>query len=543
MHSLRTKITMLTVWMIVIAVSVVTFVSVVFIRRNEHHNTEQVLLLLCETGERNLDYYFNSVHKSVNRVSNFVERDLSGLDDESLAAHIERVAAYFENMAYRTNGVLTYYYRIDPEVSDTVKGFWYTDLDGDGFVEHEVTDITLYDTEDTSQLVWFTVPKHTGRPIWLPPYITDNLDRRVISYNEPIYWRGDFVGVVGIEIDYVEMAKQVESIRLYNNGYAFLSDAEGNLFFHPRIDVTQLTPETMPATPEGVISDSTFLYYTFEGVPRQAAWLSLDNGMRFNVTVPVSETEGNWRGLIGMILFDSVIVLIALSLFTLYYTRRITRPLQKLTEAAEQLHRGNYDFDLDYDADDEVGRLTATFKDLSRYMDAHIRDLNKRAFVDALTSVKNKGAFTSAVDMLQAQINRDEPPAFAVGVFDCDDLKQINDRFGHDKGDLYLKTACRVICHVFKHSPVYRIGGDEFAVILQNDDYAGRVELESLFNRTIRETCDAAAHEWEKPGVSMGIAEYNPKLDRSAVDTVRRADRLMYVNKRSRKTTRRPALR
>ena len=75
--------------------------------------------------------------------------------------------------------------------------------------------------------MWFTIPKYQGEPVWLPPYITDNLEKRVISYNVPISFRGWFVGVIGIEVDYSTMAEQVDSIRLYNNGYAFLGDAEG----------------------------------------------------------------------------------------------------------------------------------------------------------------------------------------------------------------------------------------------------------------------------------------------------------------------------
>ncbi|MBR3158155.1 MAG: cache domain-containing protein [Atopobiaceae bacterium] len=82
----------------------------------------------------------------------------------------------------------------------------------------------LHDTEDTSSLVWFTVPKHEGDAVWLPPHITEDLDAHVISSNVSVFWLGTFVGVVGIEIDYSTMAKQVESIRLYNNGYVFLSD-------------------------------------------------------------------------------------------------------------------------------------------------------------------------------------------------------------------------------------------------------------------------------------------------------------------------------
>ena len=165
MNSLRTRITLLTVLVVIVTLAIITNTTVVFIRNNERRESEQMLLLLCETGERNLDFYFNSVQKSVAKVATFVEEDLDGLDDESLSRHMERAGRFFDEMVYKTNGVLTYYYRIDPDVSETVKGFWYTDLDGNGFVPHEVTDITKYDTKDTSKLVWFTVPKHDGKAI------------------------------------------------------------------------------------------------------------------------------------------------------------------------------------------------------------------------------------------------------------------------------------------------------------------------------------------------------------------------------------------
>ena len=536
MHSLRTRITLLTVFVTAIAVTLVTLVSVLFIRNSKHRESEQMLLLLCETGQRNLDYYFNSIQKSVEKVALYAEDNLAGLEDGVLKRQVNRTRKYFEKMAGKTNGVLTYYYRIDPEVSANVKGFWFTNLDGEGFVEHEVTDISDYDTRDTSKLVWFTVPKNTGEPIWLPPYVTDNLDVRVISYNVPIYWRGIFVGVVGIEMEYSAMAEQVGSIRLYNNGYAFLSDEEGNLFYHPRIDVTELTPETIPEVPEGAAEESTFLRYTFDGVEKQAAWLSLSNGMRLNVTVPVAEMEGDWHRLVWEIIAISAAILISLTAFTMFYTGRITRPLQELTEAAEQLDKGNYDFDLQYDRDDEVGRLTITFRHLADHMKEHISSLNRRVYVDALTSVKNKGAFSDAIEELQAQMDKnDQTLKFAVGVFDCDDLKSVNDHYGHDKGDIYLKTACRIICHVFQHSPVFRIGGDEFAVILRNEDYQNRKELTYQFQEAAEEACKRAANPWEKVGVAMGIAEYDAKTDQAVIDTVRRADKIMYMEKRRRK--------
>ena len=536
MRSLRTRITLLTVCVVVFALAIVTVSSVLFIRSNERRESKQMLLLLCETGERNLDYYFNSVQKAVGNVASFVEEDLDGLEDEQLEAHMERVGRYFEEMAYKANGVLTYYYRIDPEISDNVKGFWYTNLDGEGFTEHEVTDITLYDTQDTSKLVWFTVPKHEGKAVWLPPYITDNLDERVISYNVPVYYKGQFVGVVGIEIDDSTMAEQVESIHLYSDGYAFLSDSEGNLFYHPHIDVSGLTEETTPELPEGVISDDTFIRYNYEGVEKQAAWLPLSNGMRLFVTVPLSETEGDWQKLVSVIIIISGVVLLVMSIFTMLYTKRITKPLEQLTEAAEQVDKGNYDFTLEYSGNDEVGRLTSTFRRLSDHMKEHINDLNRRVYVDALTSVKNKGAFSTALDTLQKQVDENEAGLeFAVGVFDCDNLKKINDRYGHDKGDVYLKTACQLICHVFDHSPVFRIGGDEFAVILRNDDYRNRAELIERFEKESEAINAENEDQWKQVHVAMGIAEYDPEIDHYVIDTVRRADKSMYTDKQGRK--------
>ena len=532
MRSFRTKLTLLTVIVVVLAVTFVSATSVLFIRNNEQRKSDQLLLLLCETGEQNLDFYFNSVQKSVERVAAFAEADLTTTDDKALEKHIETVGKYFDEIASKTNGVLTYYYRIDPEVSKKVKGFWYTDLNGEGFVEHKVTDITLYDTKDTTKLVWFTVPKQAGKAIWIPPYITDNLNKRVISYNVPIYCDGVFLGVAGIEIDYSIMAEQIDSIRLYSNGYAFLSDSDGNLFYHPHIDVTKLTKETMPSIPEGLVSDSTFITYTFENTEKVGAWLPLSNGMRLVVSTPVSEAEGDWQKLLVNMLIISIEVIAIAALFTMFYTKRLAKPLKELTRAAEQVDAGNFDYDLTYDGNDEIGALTRTFKTLSNNMKAHISDLNSKIFVDALTSVSNKAAYSAAFAQLQQQIN-DDPSgtAFSIGIFDCNKLKKINDSFGHDKGDIYLKTASKAISSSFRNCPVFRIGGDEFAVILEKDNYLNREVLINQFYEYKARINASAENKWEQVDVALGFADYDYENDHTVEDVSRRADRRMYENK------------
>ncbi len=173
-----------------------------------------------------------------------------------------------------------------------------------------------------------------------------------------------------------------------------------------------------------------------------------------------------------------------------------------------------------------------------REEERRVNDLNKRVFFDALTSVRNKGAFSNHIQELQDRLDCGEPVEFAIGVFDCDNLKKINDQYGHDKGDVYIKATSQMICRVFQHSPVFRIGGDEFAVILQDEDYRNRDALNDSFEEVGKEICAAAENRWEQPRVSIGIAAYDPACDTSVNDTIRRADECMYENKRIRKANR-----
>ena len=377
MHSIRTKITAVATGAIIITMIIAAAFGVTAIRDIGIKSSEQMLLLLCGAGQKNLNTYLEDVEQEVKTITAFVESDLDGvskLDDKELQEHIDRVHDFFNKVVYKTNGIMSYYYRTDPNVSSDVKGFWLVNPDGEGFREHEVTDITQYDTDDTSKLVWFTVPKTTGESVWLPPYITENLNERVISYNTPIYYNDQFVGVVGIEMDYSFMADLVNNITLYDNGYAFVNDPEGNLVYHPKMDV--VTMENPPAIPEGMDSENTIIHYNYEGEEKILVSLPLANGDRLNVSVPQREITAKWRKWVNVIVVVFLILVLIFILFFMRYTRRITKPLQDLTKVAEQIGEGNYDNKLDYKGDDEIGILTKTFSRVTEDLKDNITELN-----------------------------------------------------------------------------------------------------------------------------------------------------------------------
>ena len=169
------------------------------------------------------------------------------------------------------------------------------------------------------------------------------------------------------------------------------------------------------------------------------------------------------------------------------------------------------------DVDAQVHREMAYARELA--------NANRKANIDALTGVKNKHAYLDFADEIDKQIRNGEPVKFAVVVCDVNGLKEKNDTLGHQAGDSLLKEACAIICDTFKRSPVFRVGGDEFAIIVRNTDYDN---IEDLL-AALSESNEAN----KKSGgivVASGMSRYNG--DRSIEDVFKRADEQMYINKR-----------
>ena len=151
---------------------------------------------------------------------------------------------------------------------------------------------------------------------------------------------------------------------------------------------------------------------------------------------------------------------------------------------------------------------------------------NEMARRDELTRTKNKTAYHEMENELQRQIEKGGEP-FGIVVCDINGLKRVNDTEGHKAGDEYIKTSCAMICRFFHHSPVFRIGGDEFTVILQGPDYINREELLSSLRKQVEENIRIG----EGPVVASGLAEFQPSEDRSVEDVFNRADTQMYQDK------------
>ena len=546
MYSIRARLAIFNAIAVAISITAATIISTITVANFGHESAERTLSLQCEAGKNSLNYYFKSVEQSVNIISGLINDDLDNMSEDDysnhFSNHMDDAKRMFGEAANHTNGVLTYYYRIDPSITAATneKGFWFIDLDGNGFQEHEVTDLS----DDRYECIWFYTPKETGNPIWLSPYVTDNLDVYVVSYNVPVYRNNTFVGVVGIEIGYETLGEQIDHIQIFNTGFAFIIENDnGTIIYHPTVDILKMPEAERPVPPSEFVrafkNKEHHVTYTFQGVEKHSYWLELSNNMSIVVAVPQSEVNSTWQSLITRIVLMSIGIITLFAGLTVLYTQFITKPLKKLTLAAEEINRGNYSVKLTYNGNDEIGVLTNTFNSLIKNLDEYIGDLNSLAYSDALTNVGNKGSFNVAIADIQKRI---EDPMdnieFAVAIFDCDNLKEINDAFGHDRGDIYIRNTSNLIMRVFQNSNIYRLGGDEFAVILLDSDFRNKEELHKHFLERMAEICSFAKEPWEKISVSIGIATYDPDVDNTAHEVVIHADHLMYNDKRNKKKNR-----
>ena len=162
----------------------------------------------------------------------------------------------------------------------------------------------------------------------------------------------------------------------------------------------------------------------------------------------------------------------------------------------------------------------------------HLKELkmaNDLARRDELTGIRNTTAYYELVDSIQEKMDHHKNRPFAIVVCDVNDLKIINDTKGHRAGDECIRDACRLICSIFAHSPVFRVGGDEFVAVLSGADYDDRKALLTKIRGKVIEHLSIG----EGPVVACGMAEFNAEEDHLVSTVFERADSSMYDNKQN----------
>ncbi len=175
----------------------------------------------------------------------------------------------------------------------------------------------------------------------------------------------------------------------------------------------------------------------------------------------------------------------------------------------------------------------------SREMKQLADTMSELATMDSLTGVRNKTAFLHEVHRIDQALTEGVNMPFGIAMIDLNFLKVINDTYGHEKGDEAIKRLTRITCSVFEHSPVFRVGGDEFVVVLRGHDYQYIRQLKARFMSRVSQRLTRSP--WRRVSAAIGVALYDPDTDANVDEVLRRADKAMYAQKVAMKATRKDA--
>ena len=164
------------------------------------------------------------------------------------------------------------------------------------------------------------------------------------------------------------------------------------------------------------------------------------------------------------------------------------------------------------------------------------RQLEARAYKDTLTGLQNRAAYLEQTTRLNAL---GKGANYSIVMADVNYLKRMNDEYGHEKGNLYLQNAAALLTRHFGYERVYRNGGDEFVILLEDMDHKEATELLLPFQEEMDKLQnDSDLMPWERISAATGIAAFIPGKDHTAEDVLKRADAAMYQNKLAMKAAR-----
>ena len=345
------------------------------------------------------------------------------------------------------------------------------------------------------------------------PYNYKGTGTRMISFAKPLYFEGEFIGVVGMDFDYTAITNRIDEIKVHENGFAFLAHQD-HIAYHKDMALKDTAPD---------------FSQDYEQSSRE-----LRNGMTLVLLAHKDDLRSIRYG-VELSVAVAILILLGVSvLATVIAVRRFVSPLVKLTESAVKLSGGDYNVETVQSRIEEIEVLNSAFVKMAEQLSAHDKYQHRLAYRDALTGLRNVASFKAWVKEFSQNVEG-EKREFGVVVLDLNFLKETNDKFGHEIGDRVIVAAARTISYVFKRSPVFRLGGDEFVVILQGHDLEDHVELIEKMHEKAKEEYIALGDGLVPVSIACGVALYDDSKEESFNEVLNRADAKMYENKQAMK--------
>ena len=354
MKSIKTKIISSIILCALLSSAIIGILSIADSRRVSNEGAELALSLTAKNSSTEINALIATIEQSVNTLGNIA---LDGLDFEKFKSSSSYVTQYTESLmsdmldfAENTAGTISAYIRYNPDFTEPTSGIFYIRNSlTSPFESITPTDFTMYDKTDLAHVGWYYIPVENGAPLWMEPYLNENVNIYMISYVVPLFIDGTSVGIIGMDIDFSQLTQSLNESNIFGSSSAFLYNKEGVIMYHPTLDtgtdISSVENGALSALKDELVnagSTEVLHHYTYEGTHKTLAAYPLDNGMYLALTTSDQEISSDAdqlsRQIMGIIA-GGVVVCIILGIFM---GRSIANPISQITDIIKQTANFNF---------------------------------------------------------------------------------------------------------------------------------------------------------------------------------------------------------
>lgn len=539
MKSIRARIALPYIIMTLGLWLIVSAIAIFYVRTAILQHSAASMHFLLQEKISTLNSAFSGIEKNVEMLNEFISKKRQY--DEEFYTELEELSRLaFNDQKF----VKSIYFCPNPEETNSSKcmyllnGLNYVINNENNYYINMSFNITKNQNEGRDYIPWFYEAKENKVSKWMGTYTSlDTEDfAPMISYLSPVFFDGKFCGVVGVEVTILLLRTEIDNLD-YGNSFSILVNDKGDFIYHKTFPsglsskdfwmYKYLSPLVKFLSSE--YADSETIYeYKWKDEEQFLILGKLHGKMLLALSVPKEQLVVLQNQMIlqlAILFFASLILAIAVIGIV---TNKIVRPIEIINQAARYIAHGELNTKIPVYTKDELGMLASSIRkievELSEYI-GHIRDM---AYKDFMTGCRNKAAYLNFQTAIEKKI--DEGLAnFTVYVFDVNGLKRLNDSQGHEMGDELLKGATSALKMTFEEKSIFRIGGDEFVVVIEDEKQDVEENL-AAFRKAVAEFNQENELDFTL-SVSFGAASYIPESDQDYKGVFERADKAMYRNK------------
>lgn len=354
-------------------------------------DSNKILTSACDQSASEINAYFDTVEQAVNTAADYATKSLGDFskfksDNAYVTEFTKNYEEYFITAATHTNGAIAAYIRYNPDFTAPTSGLFLTrNSTSEAFQSVTPTDFSIYDKSDTAHVGWYYTPVNNGAPLWMAPYLNENIGVYMISYVVPLTINGENLGVVGMDLDFTLIENMANSSDEYETLSSFILNDSNEVMYHKTLEYGSSLES---ANTDGGLTDllnmlndpaynKSSINTSFEGIAKQAVYTSLDNGMTLVFTVYNSEINSQRNIIIFASIGIEVIVIAIGTVLAMIIARNMTKPLLRLSGAAERIADGELDVEVNDDGKDEIGALSRSFSKTASRLSSYVSCINE----------------------------------------------------------------------------------------------------------------------------------------------------------------------